>query len=371
LFTAARKPVLAVGLGAVRSGARETILAVAERFGLPIVLTPMAKGMVPEDHPCYAGVLFHALSDRVGETHQQADLVVAVGYDPVELNLEAWMPDVPLVNLDTVPADVDVSEYDLAADVVGSIGASLDHLLASAPRTTAGAADEEANQAKDWDLQALAGRRRRMFEQLSADGQSSGPGQPAPAGKGMDPRTALDILRDVLADEGIMTGDVGAHLHLIGQKWRTPRPLAQLMTNGWSSMGYAVPAAIAAKRCRPDLPVCAVAGDGGFLMTAGELAVAVRERLAIVFVLFADSELALIRIKQERKGNPVYGTPVGDANTTGRLFGVPLKKTDNATDFEAALRQGFAANGPTIVEAMIDASVYDELVLHDDRGSSS
>ena len=163
------------------------------------------------------------------------------------------------------------------------------------------------------------------------------------------------------------------------------------MTNGWSSMGYAIPAAIAAKLCHPELPVCAVVGDGGFIMTAGELAVAVREKLPIVFVLFADSELALIRIKQQRRGNPVYGTPVGEAlgegalaegsssvpsrgeetRPTATVFGVPMIRARNATEFETALRVGFAADGPTIVQAVIDPREYDDLVLRDDRGNAS
>jgi len=364
LFQAARKPVLAAGLGAGHANVRVRIVALAERFSLPIVLTPMAKGMVPESHPCYAGVLFHALSDQVGATHEQADLVVAIGYDPVELNFEAWLPKAPLVNIDTVAADIDTSEYELAVDVVGDIAAALDHL--------SGLATGE----KDWDLEALGERRRRMFEQLSPQSEEFGP------------CAALDVLRDVLPDDGIMTGDVGAHLHLIGQKWPTPRPGTQLMTNGWSSMGYGIPAAIAAKLCHAELPVCAVVGDGGFLMTAGELAVAVRENLPIVFVLLADSELALIRIKQERKGNPVYGTPVGGAPVEGSpsapsqgaetsptahatVFGVPMIRASNAAEFESALRAGFAADGPTIVEAIIDSREYDDLILRSDRGSAS
>jgi acetolactate synthase-1/2/3 large subunit len=370
LFQAARKPVLAIGLGAVRAGVEEEITALAELYGLPVVLTPMAKGVLQNSHPNYAGVLFHALSDHVGRTHRQADLVVAIGYDPVEFNLEAWMPDAPLLNIDTVAADLDTSKFDLAVDVVGDIATSMYCLL--------GLDQGEIAVGKDWDQPALNERRRHMFEQLSASENAATPK------RGIDPRAALDILREALPGDGIMTADVGAHLHLIGQKWPTPWAGAQLMTNGWSSMGYAIPAAIAAKLCHPQLPVCAVMGDGGFLMTAGELAVAVRERLPIVFVLFTDRELALIRIKQERKGNPAYGTPVGGAPVEGaapsapdarplaihqaNVFGVPMTRTSSADEFELSLRAAFEADGPTIVEAIIDPGEYDDLVLRNDRG---
>ena len=123
-FAAARKPVLAIGLGAVAAGVAAQITALAERFRIPVVLTPMAKGMIAEDHRCYAGVLFHALSNEVGLTHAQADLVVGIGYDPVEFNYESWMPHVPLVSIDTAPADIE--GYPVAADAVGDIAPTLD-----------------------------------------------------------------------------------------------------------------------------------------------------------------------------------------------------------------------------------------------------
>ncbi|GAO79640.1 MULTISPECIES: thiamine pyrophosphate-binding protein [unclassified Sphingopyxis] len=345
-FAAAEKPVLAIGLGAVHAGVQDRIVALAERFGLPVLLTPMAKGMVAEDHPNYAGVLFHALSDMVGKTHAEADLVVAVGYDPIEFNYESWMKDgLTLASIDVAPADIDRDKHPVAADVVGAIAPALDALLALPAA------------AKRWDLEALAERKAAMFAKLA--------GRDGPFG----PCAALDVLRDVLPDDGIMTCDVGAHTHLIGQHWRTPKPGTQIMTNGWSAMGFGLPAAIAAKLCRPDTPVCCVLGDGGFLMTVGELATAVREKLPIVIVVFTDNDLALIRIKQERKQNPIYGTPVRAEGTIGgpSLFGVPVTVARDPAEFRAALEAGFAAGGPVIVEALLDSREYDELVLRKDK----
>lgn len=345
-FTVAEKPVLAIGLGAVHARVEDRIVALAERFGLPVLLTPMAKGMVAEDHPNYAGVLFHALSDMVGKTHAEADLVVAVGYDPIEFNYESWMKDgLALASIDVVPADIDSDMHPVVAEVAGAIAPALDALLA----LPAGP--------KAWDLLALAERKAAMFARLV--------GGDGPFG----PCAALDVLRDVLPDEGIMTCDVGAHTHLIGQHWRTPKPGTQIMTNGWSAMGFGLPAAIAAKLSRPDTPVCCVLGDGGFLMTAGELATAVREKLPLVIVIFTDNDLALIRIKQEKKQNPIYGTPVRAEGTIGgpSLFGVPVTVARDPAEFRAALEAGFAADGPVIVEALLDSREYDELVLRRDK----
>lgn len=345
-FVAARKPVLAVGLGAVHARLQEKIVRLAERFGLPVVLTPMAKGLMAEDHPNYAGVLFHALSDLVAKTHAQADLVVAVGYDPVEFNFEGWMADgLAIAAIDVAPVDIDATRHPIAADVVGDMDVALDALLAVERSAT------------DWDLAALRARMDDMFARLTPDSAAFGP------------CAALDVLREVLPADGIMTCDVGAHTHLIGQKWPTPGPGLQIMSNGWSSMGFGLPAAIAAKLCRPDTPVCAVVGDGGFLMTVGELATAVRENLRIVIVVFTDNDLALIRIKQEKKQNPIYGTPVRGEGTIGgpSLFGVPVTTVADPDAFRDALEAAFAAEGPVIVEALLDSREYDALVLHKDK----
>jgi acetolactate synthase I/II/III large subunit len=346
LFAQARKPLLAIGLGAVRAKLRDGIIALAERHAMPVVLTPMAKGMLAEDHPCYAGVLFHALSDIVGETHRQADLVIAVGYDPVEFNYESWLsPGAALVSFDVAPADIDRKGYHLAVDAVGDIAGSLKSLFSVPPRK------------REWDLSALAERRASLFAALR------------PSNQGFGPKGALAVLRAVLPEDGIMTCDVGAHTHLIGQLWRTPAPGQQIMTNGWSTMGFAIPAAIAAKLMRADRPVCAVVGDGGFLMTAGELATAVRLKLKIVVLVLSDNDLALIRIKQQKKGNPIYGTPVRESGTIGgaNIFGVPVRTARDGVELRDALEAGFAADGPTIVEALVDSREYDEIVLKKDK----
>jgi acetolactate synthase-1/2/3 large subunit len=345
-LAASARPVMAIGLGAVRAEVTAKAVALAEAWGMPVLLTPMAKGAMPEDHPLYAGVLFHALSDVVGQTHQQADLVLGVGYDPVEFNYEGWIPAGALVvSLDTEPADLDTAAYGDPLDVVGDIGASLGALLAR-PATK-----------KAWDLDALAARREGMFARL------------APSNHGFGPKGALAVLREVLPDDGIMTCDVGAHTHLIGQLWRTPAPGLQIMTNGWSTMGFGIPSAIAAKLVHPEKPVCAVVGDGGFLMTAGEIATAVRYAIPIVIVVLTDNDLALIRIKQEKKTYPIYGTPIRARGAIGGpdIFGAKVITAADPQAFREALEQAFAAGGPVIVEALVDSREYDEVVLHKDK----
>jgi len=335
----AKRPLAALGLTAARLGLRKPILDFLERHPMPVVLTPMAKGLVPETHPAYAGVLFHALSDRLDPIIRTADLVIGIGYDPVEYNYEEWLPRAPLVHLDTRPADV-ASWVDLAADVTGDPAPAVETLAAS------------ASSPFTWDPADLARCRRSLAEAFTP-------------GKGtFGPRAALHILRNVLPLDGIMTCDVGAHTHLIGQLWPTPAPGLQIMTNGWSSMGFGVPAAMAAKLCRKERAVVCVTGDGGFLMMAGEMVTARRLGLPVVFLVLADRELALIRVKEERKGLPPVGVDLyrGDLFDADRFFGVPVLTARDGDSLRRRLEEALSLPGPAIVQAVVDGSEYSHLI---------
>jgi len=343
IFARSEKPIVALGITSMRSGVRGQVIELLEKFRIPVVLTPMAKGMVPEDHPSYAGVLSHALGNQVGRTHQQADLVVGIGFDPVELNYEDWMPKVPLLHLDTVPADLDTKTFTLGCDVPGDLKQSLTHLL-------------NLNcKAKKWDLGLVIRSKKKMFARLS-DPTS-----------GFGPCRVLDSLRAVMPEDGIMTCDVGAHLHLIGQQWKTFSPECQLMTNGCSSMGFGIPAAIAAKLSCPDRMVACVVGDGGFYMMAGEMATAMRLGAHVIFIVLTDASLSLIRIKQKKKGEEHYGTYLhsekGGYLSSNTLFGVPVFTAKNKEEYDQALKKAVVANGPVIVEAFINTQDYEKFVL--------
>jgi acetolactate synthase-1/2/3 large subunit len=341
----ARRPLLAVGLTALRLRLGPQVLRLAEKLQAPMVLTPMAKGLVPEDHPLYAGVLFHARSDMLAAVIRDADLLVGVGYDPVEFNYEDWLPDAPLVHLDTRPADV-AAAVNLAADVVGDLAATLGYL---------GTAKLSA---AEWDLERLADHRQRLNAALRPVGDAD-----------LSPSATLDVLRDILPSEGIMTCDVGAHTHLIGQLWPTPAPGRQLMTNGWSSMGFAVPAALAAAICRPEVPVVGVTGDGGFTMMAGELVTARRLGLDCVILVLADRMLSLIEVKQgwkqcDAQSSVLYDRGFIDAE---RIFGVPVHAAATPEALRDALRTALATPGPAVVEAVVDGAAYHELIARSYR----
>jgi acetolactate synthase-1/2/3 large subunit len=342
LLQKSKKPLLAVGLSAVRENVSGLLARVAEKYAVPVVLTPMAKGLLSEDHPSYAGVLFHALSNKVAETYREADLVIGIGYDPVEFNYEDWMPRVPLIHIDSQDADVDTGQIPEVFNITGSLEIALEELL------------KTDIQPADWNLDLLAERKRNLFQNFIPEIGSFGP------------LSVLAELRKALPAEGILTVDVGAHLHLAGQQWRTPAPQKLLMTNGWSGMGFALPAALGAKLCHPELPVVALMGDGGFYMTAGELATAGRLNLKIIFVVICDNSLSLINIKQTKKGyNSHYGTDLNRLpdEPTNHYFGVPVIRVNDSISYQNALKEAFAAEGPIVIEAVIDPAEYKKLVL--------
>ena len=341
-FLKSEKPVIVVGLSATRIKERDLIIEMAEKFQIPVLLTPMAKGMFPENHPLYAGVLFHALSDMVAKTHDEADLVIGIGYDPVELNYEDWMPDVPLLHVDTKEADVDEFRIRNVLNVTGDIKNALAEII------------QIKTSLKKWDVKILLERKERMFQKL------------IPVAGSFGPLAVFHELRKVLPEEGILTLDVGAHLHLAGQKWETPGPNKLLMTNGWSGMGFAIPAAMAAKLYYPALPVVALMGDGGLLMMAGELATAKRLNLKIIFIVIYDDSLSLIRIKQDKKAyDNRYGTDLNVLmeEPANHYFGIPVVRANDLTSYQKALSWAFGADGPVVIEAVVNGSEYDDLVL--------
>jgi len=335
LIASARRPLIAVGLTAMRTGAGQTLVKFLVKHRVPVVVTPMARGVIPSDHPCFAGVLFHALSDRLGRLVKAADLVIGLGYDPVEYNFESWLPEVPLVHFDTRPSDIRIKG---AIEIVSTPDRwfeSLGPLMGSSEMTDLG---EEV--------------RKDIINGLYAKAS------------GFNPVTALSVLREVLPAGTTVTADVGSHLHLLGQMWDVMSGRL-LMTNGWSSMGFGLPAAIAAAMAGNGEPVVCITGDGGFVMHAGEILTARRHGLNLITVVLSDGELNLIRIKQSWKNVNPYGIrlcngPLFGANS---FLGAEVMRVTDAGEMHSALRKALRSGGCMIIEAVVDPSLYNDLVV--------
>jgi acetolactate synthase-1/2/3 large subunit len=179
------------------------------------------------------------------------------------------------------------------------------------------------------------------------------------------PSAALRILREELPANVTLTADVGSHLHLIGQFWQTQGKGRVIMTNGWSGMGFALPAALAVQLNSRESTVVCVTGDGGFLMNAGEMITAIRYDLPVIVVVFSDGELNLIKIKQSWKNLSPYGTMLyqGDLFGAGKFLGVRVLRADSHDEMRKAVIAALAVNEPVIINAVIDPEEYRWLIV--------
>jgi acetolactate synthase-1/2/3 large subunit len=207
--------------------------------------------------------------------------------------------------------------------------------------------------ANDWTQQELSGHRKRFQAALR------------PPGDTFSAHAAIDAVRRALPPEGVLAFDVGAHTHQIASQWTAHAPKSFLITNGWSSMGFGLPGAIAAKLARPALPVVCLIGDGCFQMTCGEVATAKRLGLALPIVVLDDRWLALIKVKQIRRQFPLYGTELQQEayrEPPAHYFGVPALGVRSPEALEQAVKTALAADGPTVIEAAVDSEHYLETV---------
>jgi acetolactate synthase-1/2/3 large subunit len=335
----ARRPLLVTGLTFTRVNGGHKLLKFIERQKLPFVTTLHAKGFLPESHSHWAGVIGRARRTDVKKFTDKADLVVAVGYDPIEMNYEEWLGSIPVIHVST-----EAAEGGDRLTLLWNYPCDLDRAIA--------ALSDLPPSAHDWSAEEFESHRQALERALR------------PSVGGFAAQQLIDIVREKLPRNGILAYDVGAHTHQIATQWRTDKPRTALATNGWSSMGYGMPAAYAAKLVYSDRPVVCIVGDGGFQMTVGELALARRLNLAVPVIVLNDGWLGLMKVKQERKQYPLCGVYLGaPADPPPHYFGVPCRAAKGVEEFHNALDWAFTLNGPSVIEAFIAPESYSATVF--------
>jgi acetolactate synthase-1/2/3 large subunit len=331
LLSRARRPVLLVGLGArVREDA-EAVRALCDTHGVPAFVTYKAKGVVPDGHPWFAGVFTNAVIER--PLLEQADLLIGLGLDPVELLPRPWTLRAPVVYL---------GPWQVAG---GHVPFTISHVIG----ITAGVAWAGTRLTRSaWQPDDIRTGWRRQQAAIDV---------PAP---GLTSQRAVDVVAAACAGTARVTVDAGAHMLPATMLWPVGSPGDLLISNGLSTMGFALPAAIGAARLARDRPVVALTGDGGLLMCAGELLTAARERLRIVVIVFADASLSLIEIKQSARALPPAGVALGsiDWRAMARSMGVTPYVAATDDDLRRAIDQARRCDGPSLIEARIDRSNY-------------
>jgi acetolactate synthase-1/2/3 large subunit len=334
MLAKARRPVILAGLGVLWGRASAGLVAFAERLGAPVLTSTKAKGVLPEDHELRAGVLIGGLIER--EMVDQADLIVTVGLDGVELQPKPWPYSQPVLSLASVPSLDGL--VPAAPELVGDIQQMLSSLAEFAP------------EGSNWGESAARQFRDQVADALDVRTQ------------GLAPQRLVEVAREVLPRETIATCDAGASRLLVVQKWRSYGPREFLTSNGLATMGYAIPGGMGARLAHPDRPIVCFSGDGGFLMAIADFHTAVRENLPIVVVVFDDQEIGMIRVKQEIKGLPTYGIGLGgiDWEKVAQGLGADGVAVDTESALGDALTTAIASGRPTVIGARIDRSAYVE-----------
>ena len=342
LIENAKKPIVVLGSSAMRMKEPALLKQFVEHHNIPFASSTMAKGMIDEDNSLSIGCIERGKRQIQRNFIQSADLVIGLGFDTIEVEYEAWVGSTPVLSIDIEDPDVDKSVV-VAGTMTGDITDSLERLLQSPP--------SHDNAWTQSDLDAHTSNFNTALRPPVAN---------------FSPHQAIDVVRSVVPKNGIITYDVGAHTHQIASQWKAHTARTCHVTNGWSSMGIGLPGAIAAKIARPDLPVVCLIGDGCFQMTAGELATARRQGLTIPVVVLDDRWLSLIQIKQKKRQYAQYGSQVEMDlydEPPEHYFGVPAVGIRDSEGLKKELGKALNANGPTVIEAVVDAAHYMDTVF--------
>lgn len=337
----AKRPIAIIGTNAMRMADPGLLKAFVEKHNMPFATTTMAKGLIDDDHPLAIGCIERSLRQMQRKFIRSCDLIVGLGYDTIEVEYEAWAGDVPVLSVDLEKPDVDQT-VTMAGEVVGDVDDAVGRLAALDAIPNA------------WDLAEIQGHAKAFQTALR------------PPMDAFTPHEVIDVVREATPANGVLAFDVGAHTHQIASQWPAHDPKKFLITNGWSSMGFGLPAAIAAKLANPDLPVVCMLGDGCFQMTCGELATARRAGISLPVVVIDDRWLSLIQIKQHKRQYEQYGSnvePEPYKEPPAHYFNVPAIGVRDAAALRAALTEAFKADGPTVIEAVVDAEHYFETVF--------
>lgn len=342
MISEARKPLALVGIGLDPVAARPALLRWLEATRIPVAVTPKAKGLVPEDHPLFVATCTGMAGDRlVSEMIRDADLLIGVGFDPTEA-IRPFYVERPFVSV----AEYGVAEpaFVPALELIGSVPDTLASLTAKPQVGNA------------WAPDAVIRFRQRLTASLTPAVDHTP--------LGLSPARLFSRLRDLTPRNTILTVDTGAHKLLLGQVWRSYQPQTYLVSHGLSTMGQALPAALAAKLAHPDRAVVAVTGDGGLAMVLSELETASRLRLPILVVVVCDRSLHLIRLHQERKGFQAAGVDFGPIDFAGIAPGLGCHGVRTLTwqEFDAAVTAGLTGDRPTVIEVPVDPADYDRML---------
>ena len=336
----AKRPIILAGNGCVRKRASKQLRMLCEKTGIGVASTFMAKGCVDMDAPYCLYTVGLQAKDLVSRAIDTADVVITLGYDMVEYHPRLWnnLGDKRVVHIDFLPAEID-EFYHPEVEVVGDLGHALWMLNERL---------DKAGPVK-FDFSTQAEARSAMQAELAIHKDDNTEGL-------LRPQKVLWDVRQVMGANDVLLSDVGAHKMWIARHYQCHEPNTCLIPNGFCSMGFALPGAIAAALVHPDRKILAICGDGGFLMNVQEMETARRLNSNIVVMVWEDGGYGLIKWKQSnhfgKHTDLSFGNP--DFELLAKAFDWTGFTVNNARDLVPALQKAFATPGPSLVVLPID-----------------
>ena len=332
----AEKPLILVGNGAIRANASETLTEFVTQLHIPVANTFMGKGAIPYTHPLSLWTVGLQQRDFISCAFDEADLVIAIGYDLIEYSPKKWNPEgkTSIIHIGATPAEID-SSYIPLVEVVGDISDSLIDIMKRTDRQ-----GKLSSSATD-----LRSKLKDNYEFYARD-----------EGFPIKPQKIIYDLRQVMGPEDIVISDVGAHKMWMARHYHCDCPNTCIISNGFAAMGIAIPGAIAAKLVHPDKKVVAVTGDGGFMMNCQELETALRAQTPFVTLIFNDNGYGLIEWKQINQfGHSSFidfGNP--DFVKFAESMGLKGYRVESAADLIPTLKEALEQDIPAVIDCPVD-----------------
>ncbi len=336
----AKRPVIVAGNGCIRRRASKQLRMLCEKTGIGVISTFMAKGCVDMDADYCLYTVGLGSKDRVSRAIDDADLVITLGFDMVEYHPQLWNPhgDKKIIHADFLAAEID-ENYHPEVELIGDLAHALWML------------NERIAKADTFDFDFT--EQRRCREEMSADFAEYKDDKTEGS---IRPQKALWDVRETLGPDDILLSDVGAHKMWIARHYQCHEPNTCLIPNGFCSMGFALPGAIAAGIVHPQRRILGIAGDAGFLMNVQEMETAARIGSNIVVMVWADNEYGLIAWKQEshfgHHTDLSFGNP--DWCKLADSFGWNGHYVDSSEALAGTLEDAFNEDGPSLVVIPID-----------------
>jgi acetolactate synthase-1/2/3 large subunit len=334
----ARRPVVLAGHGAARADATAALVRFADTLGVPVANTFHGKGVMPDDHPNSIGTVGFMRRDYVNFGFESADAIIAVGYelqefDPVRINPNS---DKKIIHIHRFPAEVDM-HYSVDVGIIGDISSSVNALA-------------EALDGHRFDNDAATPGYQLLADEFARGQQDSR--------YPLAPQRLVADIRAALGRSDVVLVDTGASKMWMARLYPTYERNTCLISNGLSTMAFALPGTLGVKLARPEAKVLAVMGDGAFLMNSQEIETAVRERIPLVVLIWEDGGYGLIEWKMDLELGEHYYVKFGnpDVMKYAESFGAKGYRITAADQLLPTLKEALADDGVSVIACPVDYS---------------